>query len=192
MTESNARGDAAYCRTLWLAGFHDEAWELAKRSGAVAVVGSRTESVNRSEVEIRDRHDHALLMDGELAHCLPVVQALASGRPWRSTHNELRTPQGAGSTSAVDHPSGTEVLHLRHREKLVLKLVADLEEQDDDPPTQLEVGAKLGLSDDIARAACVRLEKDFDLIHRPDGGRSGYRLTAAGKAILSSASNRPG
>jgi DNA-binding transcriptional regulator PaaX len=56
----------------------------------------------------------------------------------------------------------------------------------------LEVGAKLGLSDDIARAACVRLEKDFDLIHRPDGGRSGYRLTAAGKAILSSASNRPG
>ena len=188
--QPDVREAAWLCRTLLLAGHREDALLVAKRSEAVALVGSLADSSLGGAVEVRDRHDQTLLMDEHLAHAPPVVQALASGGAWRSVAAGSRQPAKPVPTSTSPHASSTDALHLRRFEKLVLQFVAELEEQDDDPPTQRAVGDKFDVSDDTARLACVRLERELDLIHRPDGGRSGYRLTAAGRAVLSSATNR--
>jgi Mn-dependent DtxR family transcriptional regulator len=77
---------------------------------------------------------------------------------------------------------------LRHGERRALLLIADQADRDQVPPTNVDVAAKLNVSDETGRRFCLRLQ-NLQLIARLGTGRQGYRPTDLGRAVLQAIKN---
>ncbi|MCK6465374.1 MAG: hypothetical protein L6Q93_11125 [Phycisphaerae bacterium] len=188
--------EARLCRQLLAAGLPEEAVAVASRSGSVALIrpGGRAgtpEEVGVAMLEVRARRDPTLLFDPTGVAAPELVRAalgteavvLPAGA---DSKRVAPPPTGELNTICVDGPQtmASPRRILKARELRILEYVAVAEQRQLDAPTQDAIGAHIHRSSDAARLVCLALERECGFIHRPDGARSGYRLTDAGRAFL--------
>jgi hypothetical protein len=183
-------GDVDLYRALVHAGLRREAIQSAASSATVAIVGDPV-FWERKPLDVRLRRDPRLTLDPE-CHLAPTTIRTFAGVPTDPAGFAKIDNVSASSTNRSESRSMASAraiaAQLRHGERRALLLIADQADRDQVPPTNVDVAAKLNVSDETGRRFCLRLQ-NLQLIARLGTGRQGYRPTDLGRAVLQAIKN---